>query len=685
MKLGARILLGYATVAVTAAAMSYWSFAATRDARRSAATVTRATVPSLEALDEVRLGGLRVVASVTEFALLHAEARLGEVAADTVREDEDEERRLISEGCEEMEWALTRYELLVWRHDASDLALAREIGGRAADLRDAGRAVEALTESDVTGEPVLAAKARFERQEQAFLMAVGRAKNHETAEVRASSAALVAAGHRSLVAVALTGAATILLALILGFSIAQPLTASLRRLTEGSRAIGAGNLATRIVVPARDETAELATAFNDMARQLECSGAEMQAARVAAETASRAKSDFLAHMSHEIRTPLNGILGLTQLTLETELAPEPRQHLALVQASGEILLRVINDVLDFSRIEAGHLELQQAPFAPAACVRRALGTLSPLARQRGLLLTTRLDPRLPETLVGDAGRLEQVLYNLVGNALKFTDHGGVTVEAGLADEPAGPAVPAAVTLAFRVQDTGSGIPEAQQEAIFASFVQVDGTLTRRQGGTGLGLAITRRLVEAMGGRIGVISQSGRGSTFHFTVRAMLPTADTANASPRRPSATPSSLPATSPPTPPLRLLVAEDNAVNQVLVRRLLERQGHTVHLVGDGAAALAAWSAGTFDAVLMDIQMPEMDGYEATRRIRAAEAGAAGPGRTPILALTAHALESERARAVEAGMDAYLTKPIDVQALAAALAQVATGAGAAAGEPLPA
>ncbi len=334
----------------------------------------------------------------------------------------------------------------------------------------------------------------------------------------------------------LTGGATILLALLLGVGIARPLTTSLRRLTEGSRAIGSGDLDTRIVVTSRDETAELATAFNDMAGELQRTGAEMQAARADAEAASRAKSDFLAHMSHEIRTPLNGILGLTQLTLETELAAEQRQHLALVQTSGEMLLQVINDVLDFSRLETGRLELQRVPFDPRTCVQRALSTLAPLARQRGLTLATRPAPHLPAILIGDPGRLEQVLYNLVGNALKFTERGGVTVEIDHAESLAHDETPTGIMLTFRVEDTGSGILAEQQENIFASFVQVDGTLTRRQGGTGLGLAISRRLVEAMGGRIGVISQVGCGSTFHFTVPAPLPPADTStgtDAAPRR--------------------------------------------------------------------------------------------------------------------------------------------------------
>jgi len=679
VKLGARILLGYATVAVAATAMSYWSFAATRTARRTATTVTRENVPCLEALGDLRFGGLRVVASVTEFSLLRAQARLGGIAPDA--DQEDDERRLIGEGCEEMERALARYERLVLHHNARELPLARAIRTRAGELREAGWAVAALVDAGVTGEPFMEAKEQFERDENAFLLAVNRAQSNETEEARASSVALTSAGHRSLVAVGLTGAGTILIALILGVGIARPLTTSLRRLTEGSRAIGAGDLATRIQANSRDETAELATAFNDMAGQLQRTGAEMQTARVAAETASRAKSDFLAHMSHEIRTPLNGILGLTQLTLETELATEQRQHLDLVRTSGEMLLRVINDVLDFSRIEAGRLELQRVPFDPLVCVQRALGTLAPLARQRGLTLTTRLAPHLPSALIGDPGRLEQVLYNLVGNALKFTERGGVTVEVDRVEAPARDETPAGITLTFRVEDTGSGILAEQQEAIFASFVQVDGTLTRRQGGTGLGLAISRRLVEAMGGRIGVISQVGRGSTFHFTVPAPLPPADTSTGAAPLPADTDTD--ATPGATPSLRLLVAEDNAVNQVFVRRLLERRGHTVHLVGDGAAALAAWSAGEFDAVLMDIQMPEMDGYEATRRIRAAEAGR--QGRTPILALTAHALESERARAFAAGMDAHLTKPIDALALDRALAEATAGAAAIVPEPLPA
>jgi CheY-like chemotaxis protein/HPt (histidine-containing phosphotransfer) domain-containing protein len=349
---------------------------------------------------------------------------------------------------------------------------------------------------------------------------------------------------------------------------------------------------------------------------------------------------------------MNGVIGMVHLLLDTQLDAKQERYVGAVRESGEALLAILNDILDFSKMEAGRLELAAEPFDPAYLVEGVVTLLGPKAQEKQLRLELHLPAELPEALRGDAGRLRQVLLNLLGNAIKFTEAGFVRIEVESADVPDGRA-----QLRIAVVDSGIGIPSEAQTQLFQEFSQVDHSTTRRFGGTGLGLAISRRIIDAMGGEIGAESTLGQGSRFWFTVA--LPTAT------REESRTAAPIPTL--PSRPLRILVAEDNALNQEVAVGLLSRQGHTVEIAGTGRAAVDAVRSRDYDVVLMDVHMPELDGLAATREIRRLEGAR---GRIPIIALSASVLPGETAQCLAAGMNAHLPKPIDPTALATVLAQ---------------
>ena len=394
--------------------------------------------------------------------------------------------------------------------------------------------------------------------------------------------------------------------------------------------------------------------YQDVTRHVEAER-ELQSARETAERASRVKSEFLATMSHEMRTPMNGITGMTSLLLDTGLNSEQAEYADAIRDSAQALLSLINDILDVSRIESGQMTLEHEPFELERTVRDVLELLQGVSRAKGLTLTSSVSGQLPARFQGDSGRLRQVLINLVGNAIKFTGRGGVSVEAGGAQAKDG-----RWRVALAVKDTGIGIAADKVALVFDQFVQADASTTRVYGGTGLGLAISRSLARLMGGDIQVESQVGVGSTFRFELPLE--------------SASPATAPASSPVESGSgrvvdcrgkRILLAEDSPVNQRVASRMLEKLGATVDVAVNGLEALEMALAADYDLVLMDCQMPVMDGLEATRRLRTS---GGGRSQVPVAALTANAMTGDRERCLDAGMDDFLAKPINGDKLGALL-----------------
>ena len=451
--------------------------------------------------------------------------------------------------------------------------------------------------------------------------------------------------HRALLLALVAGVVAVVIYLWLGFYVS--LRGAVQALEGSARGMQSGDFGAPVRVAGQDELTRVVDAFNTVAHRLREEWSR-------AEAATRAKSQFLAVMSHEIRTPMNGVLGMAHLLLDTPLSDSQRRQVEVLRDSGQALLAILNDILDFSKMEAGRLELVADDFDLARVVGSVQALMMPRAREKGLFLHADVAPDVPTALRGDAGRVRQVLLNLVGNAIKFTEAGEVRVDVMLAGPPT-----ERVPLRIAVSDTGIGIAPEAQAQLFREFTQVDTSATRRFGGTGLGLAICRRIVQAMGGEIGVESEPGAGAIFMVAIEL-----ERAHAPLPVESETPAGV------VTPLRILLAEDHPVNRQVALGLLARHGHNVDVVADGAAAMEAARGGDYDVILMDVHMPVMDGIEASRMIRQFPGAA---GRVPIVGLSASVLKDETDLCFAAGMDEFLAKPIDPAALARVLARHGT------------
>ncbi len=653
MSIGRRLLLSYILMSALVLLLVIRADVLTGRIKQEFEGLNVQTTRLIPALEDLRFGASEMTASLMEhllFSALHERLQAGgeeEAHEHELLEAAEEELRYFHEDIKTYETALGRYAAVIDEHISEEEVFVEALRETGYGLIQRSQDLLRISVKRPSEEELTEKIETFERAEKTFSKAVDEAlaREQESALERVENVDdAVATATASAWAGLLLAYAFIF---VYGALITRSVTRPLGKLTDATERIGRGEFGTEVDVHGKDETGVLARAFEQMSRDLSSN-------ITALERADRAKSEFLATMSHEIRTPMNGVLGMLRLLLASDLTGRQSELASTAQTSAENLLIILNDILDHSKLEAGRIELEYVSFSPNQVLDSVVSLLRTHADAKGLNLSVESSSELPQWVKGDPTRVRQVLINLIGNAINFTQKGSVRVMATHRVLEG-----SNLELYISVSDTGIGISQEDQAKIFTRFSQADNTTTRKFGGSGLGLTICKQLVELMDGEIGLGSIVGEGSTFWFTIRC------TAGVPPQESEVCEFQV---VPPGRRLRILVAEDNLVNCMVVRLFLEKEGHHVEVVGNGLEAVQAVKMGTYDLCLIDIQMPEMDGRTAARKIRGLEGTIS---EIPIIALTANAMAGDREEYLAAGMNDYLAKPFDSRQLQAVIARV--------------
>ena len=662
MRIGAKIMSMQVLMAVFILATLGAFQLLTSDIRGSWQSLSVKTVPVLRALENLRAAGAGVFASASRMLVLrhiidHPAMFMGHGDAPPSRHGIDREQAELKRYSDGFHSGLVEYRDLVHAHFPDELDYLVNISRHGGALLEVARELIALKVDPIHVGELRRLEGDFVRAWENFIRSLDEAIDNEMREVAEEEERLEASLNALQMEIWVAGLILITIGALTALYFSRSLIRPIQAIARASAQVGDGSLEVQLDISSRDEVGELASAFTRMVEQRKAWERKVLEAKAEADQANQAKSRFLAHMSHEIRTPMNAMLGMGELLRETELTEEQQWCVKTIDRSGNILLSLINNILDLSKIEAGQLIMEETPVELWRLVDETMALFISVAADKGIVLRHEMATDVPRLVRGDPTRLRQVLINLVGNAVKFTGAGSVTVRVVAADGDA---------VAFLVEDTGPGIPAEKQQEIFQPFAQAETAITRTHGGTGLGLTICQGLIDLMGGTIRLESELGRGSLFTFTVPLpelptdTLPEAGEADdPGPPAPAVTEGSGSAGSRP----RILLAEDTEENRLVIQAFLRNMDHELLVAVNGEEAVALFEASPCDLVLMDIQMPIMDGCEATRKIRELERRS-GASSTPIIALTAHAMAEESEQILAAGCDLHLTKPVRKQRL---------------------